>query len=79
MVNSVPAYKCQAVVLSDTVEYSPPARGFILASSGNVKITDTNGNETTLPSMAAGIVHPIQVTKVHSTGTGAVGSVVLVW
>ena len=58
---------------NDTVNLTVPARGLYLAESGDVKVDMINGNTITFSNMAAGIVHPLQVRRVYSTGTTASG------
>ncbi|MCM3444387.1 spike base protein, RCAP_Rcc01079 family [Metabacillus halosaccharovorans] len=51
------------------------SKGFYLGASGNVKVDLASGTTITLNSLAAGVIHPIAVKKVHATGTTATGIV----
>ncbi len=48
-------------------------RGISFATAGALKITTLDGTTTTIPSgaLAAGIIHPITIKRVWSTGTTA--------
>lgn len=46
-------------------------RGLYFGGAGNVKVTMADGGDITLTNITAGIIHPISVTKVHSTATTA--------
>lgn len=52
-------------------------RGVAFATAGAIKVTTANGETLIIPSgaLAAGIVHPVRWTRVHSTGTTASGIV----
>lgn len=57
---------------SDTETITSLYRGVIVGTSGNLVIVDKEGNQTVLPSLVAGIIHPIgEFTKIMSTGHGA--------
>lgn len=47
-------------------------RALILSTDGDVAVTYANGAEDTL-TLVAGVVHPLQVARVRSTGTTATG------
>ena len=47
-------------------------RALLVGADGNVAVVYANGSEDTL-FLAAGIVHPISVARVKSTGTTATG------
>lgn len=53
-----------------------PCRGFIVAVAGNVNVI-AFGDDTAvvLPSMVAGVVHPVAVKRILSTSTTATGIV----
>ena len=62
---------------SDSAELTYVTRGLSFATAGALKVLTMGGNEVTIPSgaLAAGIIHPIRVKKVFSTGTGALNIV----
>lgn len=72
----------QSVTPNDTVNDStaitngkapgdPNPAGFIVGVSGDVAVQYANGEQDTLPAMAAGIVHACQFTHILATGTTA--------
>lgn len=66
-------YATRAVVAtkSDTVNELYP--GFVyVGTSGDVKCTTLDGDDVLFKAIAAGVVHPILVKRVWSTGTDAV-------
>ena len=48
-----------------------PTRGLYVGVSGDVKVDMLDGSTVTLVGLSAGIIHPIQVVRVYSTGTTA--------
>ena len=61
----------RSVTPSDTVDLpGGVTRAVIVGVSGDVSITYANGMEDTL-YLLAGVVHPIQVARIRSTGTTA--------
>ena len=68
--NDTYATRGAAVTASDTVDLDK--QGFLyIGTTGNIKVTTTEGDTLTFNGIAAGIVHPIFVKKVFSTGTTA--------
>lgn len=64
--------------VTDSANRQRVADGVSVAVSGDLRITqvDTSGiptATTTIPSVAAGIVHPYRFNKVFATGTTATG------
>lgn len=53
-----------------------PSRGLIVAVAGNVAVTMANNDRITLPALIAGVIHPVSVKKVHTSGTTATGIIV---
>lgn len=45
--------------------------GLYLGTSGDVAVTMKDGSNVTFKSLAAGVIHPICITKVKATGTTA--------
>lgn len=59
--------------LSDSVDLTNgPARALLVAAEGNVKVNYRTGVTDTV-FLAAGIWHPMAVSRVWSTGTDATG------
>jgi hypothetical protein len=75
-IKSDPADHVALVTPSDTADI-PATRGVSVATAGDMKVTTVGGETVVIPSgaLAAGIVHPIRVTRVWATGTAAVGIV----
>ncbi len=53
---------------STTIE---PTSGIYIGISGDIAVTMKNGNDAIFKSLAAGVIHPLCVTKVKATGTTA--------
>jgi hypothetical protein len=67
-------YRCVAITTDDSTDLvRRPTDGLLVGVSGDVKITDAAGNTTIWPSLAAGIVHPINAVRIFSTDTTATG------
>ena len=63
-----------AVTQSDgTNDPNGPFRGIIIGAAGAIKITTMSGAAVTLPSglLAVGVIHPLRIKRVWSTGTTA--------
>jgi hypothetical protein len=61
----------KAVAPSDSADLpGGVTRGLLVGADGDVAVVYANGLEDTL-FLAAGIVHPIQVVRIKSTGTTA--------
>ncbi len=54
-----------------------PTRGLYVGVSGDVKVVMLDGTTITFTNMAAGVIHPLQVVRVFSTGTAATNIVAL--
>lgn len=64
------------VTKSDSVnDPNGPFRGLLLASSGILRVTMASGQTRDFADgeLASGVIHPMNVKRVHSTGTGAQG------
>ncbi|NUH66495.1 hypothetical protein HTT03_14515 [Sulfitobacter sp. S0837] len=48
-------------------------RGVMVASGGDLAVILRNGDALTLPGLAPGVIYPIRVSRVLSTGTTATG------
>ena len=71
-----PAGRAAAVTPHDTNKIEV-TRGLYCGVSGDVKVTMLNGTALTFTGLAAGVVHPLQVIQVFSTGTTATNIVAL--
>ena len=62
-----------AITPNDSTDLVKLPRGLIVGTAGAVRVTMLSGAVLTLPLLAAGVIHSLQVTRVHSTGTTATG------
>lgn len=76
--DTVPARGAFAITASDSVDLARVTTGVYVGSTGNLKVTMENGDVVTFGSIVAGVVHPLRVKRVWSTGTTA-SSVIGVW
>lgn len=58
---------------NDSVNLIKLTRGLLVGTAGAVRVTMLSGAVITFPTLSAGIIHPLQVVRVHSTGTTATG------
>ena len=65
-----PATDADAITPSDATVLTP-TRGIYCGVSGDVKVTMIDGSAVTFVGLAAGIIHPLQVIMIWSTGTDA--------
>lgn len=64
-----------AVTPNDDADIAMISRGILVGVSGSVQVTMESGDVITIPTLVAGVVHPIRVKRVHATGTTATGIV----
>jgi len=59
----------------DVNDLAHPTVGISFAAAGALKVDTVGGETVTIPSgtLAAGAIHPLRVTRVYATGTGATG------
>lgn len=74
---SAPASHAALVTPNDSTDLANVSRGISFAGAGALKVTLLGGETITIPSgaLAAGGIHPLRITRVWSTGTGATGIV----
>ena len=67
-----PASHAFAITAHDTNDLSYTTRGLYVGVSGDVKV-DTAGGESAVvfTALAAGVLHPLRVTRVYDTDTDA--------
>jgi len=70
-----PAVHAFSVTPNDSVDLTYVTRGLYVGASGDVKVTVHGGEAVTFVDLAAGVIHPLRVTRVWSTGTAATGIV----
>jgi hypothetical protein len=67
-----PAANAAAITPNNGADLAANTRGLYVGVSGDVKVDMvTGGTGITFVSLAAGIVHPLQVKRVYATGTTA--------
>lgn len=66
-----PAARAFAVTPTDATDLSYVTRYLYVGVAGDVKVVTTDGDTITLVGLAAGVLHPIRVKQVWSTGTTA--------
>lgn len=74
----IPALHVALVTPSDSADLTYTSRGVAFAAAGDLKVTTSGGETVVIPSgsLAAGLIHPLMVTRIWSTGTTATGIVV---
>ncbi|MHC4619588.1 MAG: spike base protein, RCAP_Rcc01079 family [Planctomycetota bacterium] len=65
-----------AVTPHDSTNLAKPTRGLYVGVSGDV-VAIIGGTAITFTAMAAGIIHPISVTRVNATNTTATNMVAI--
>jgi len=70
-----PAERAFSITPNDSTDLTVPTRGICLAAAGDLKVTTLGGDTVTFSdgSLAAGVIHPLRVRRVWSTGTTATG------
>ena len=66
---SNPAVGAAAVTPSDSADLTTITRALYVGGAGNVKVDMADGTTVTFTALAVGIVHPLRVRRVYSTGT----------
>ncbi len=71
---TTPAVRAQVLTPSDSTNITGFTRGLMVSTAVDVRVTLTemaDGTHVTLPSLAAGVIHPLRVKRLWATGTGA--------
>lgn len=68
-----PALHVLLVTPSDSTDLTAPSRAISFGTAGALKVTTVGGETVVIPSgaLAAGIMHPLRVARIHSTSTTA--------
>lgn len=61
----------EVVTPSDVTNLTKLSRGLYLGTSGDVAVILQDGSEVTFTNLTSGVMHPIAVGRVKSTGTTA--------
>ena len=70
-----PAESAVEITTSNTAEFAP-TRAVYVGTSGNLRV-DIGGEDITFAGVAAGVAHPLAVTRIYATGTTAADIVAL--
>jgi len=65
-----PAVNAVSVTPSDSTDLDPPARALYIGGTGDIKVDTINGDTATFTAHPVGYM-PVEVKRVHSTGTTA--------
>jgi len=68
---SAPAEGAADITPNDSADLSITTRGIYVGASGDLKVDTAGGDTVTFVDIAAGVIHPIRVQRVYSTGTTA--------
>jgi hypothetical protein len=66
-----PANSAYSITPSDSAELGIYTRGIYVGTSGDLAVMMVSGDIVTFASLSAGVIHPIRVKMVYSTGTTA--------
>jgi hypothetical protein len=66
-----PAYNGFAITPSDDTKLLHITRGIYSGGGGDLNVELANGNRVKLVAILAGVIYPLAIVKVLSTGTGA--------
>lgn len=70
-----PAEHGFSITPNDGAELPDVTRGVYIGTAGDLHVLMSRGDEVTFIGLAAGLVHPLQIRKVFSTGTTALNIV----
>jgi hypothetical protein len=66
-----PAFNGTAITPSDSIDLSITARAVFVGGGGNLRVMLAGGDTVTLNGVIAGMIYPLRVKRVMSTGTSA--------
>lgn len=72
---TAPATRSEVVSPSDSEELATVTRGLYVGQTGNIRLRLLSGDTVTFANMQGGVLYPIRVRQVFSTGTTATGIV----
>jgi hypothetical protein len=64
-----PAAFAAVVTPNDSADLATDARGLLITSSGNIRLTTSGGDDVTIQNIIAPFVLPIRTRRVYATGT----------
>jgi len=68
-----PADHAFDITADDINDLDYVTRGIYVGGSGDLKVDMVGGETVTFLTIAAGVIHPLRVRRVYSTGTTATG------
>jgi hypothetical protein len=69
---TAPVSNAFAITPSNTVDLETVTRGLYVGTAGDVKVDlFESGTAITFKNLSAGVIHPLRVKRVYSTGTSA--------
>jgi hypothetical protein len=71
-----PASSAFPVTPSDSGRFEA-SRGIYVGATGNLRVMMRGGQTVTFNGVVAGVVHPLEVVMVYSTGTTATGIIII--
>lgn len=75
---TVSAHRASTITPSNTTVFEQPTRAIYVGGGGNITVDMTDGGTSVLfVALLAGVIYPLQVTRVYSSGTTATNLVAL--
>lgn len=74
-----PGTRLVSVTCSDTVDLTDIARGLVVKTAGDYPLLLDDDSASVTVYLAAGVVHPLRVKRVYSTGAASTSGVVAVY
>lgn len=75
-----PTRKCAAVTASDTVAITGgPTRGLLVKTAGDYTLLLADNAAAVAINLAAGVIHPLCVTRVNATSAASADGIVGFW
>lgn len=68
---SAPLVAAEAITPSDTQDLAFATRAVYVGTSGTLSVTLVSGDSAVLANAQAGVIYPLRVARVKSTGTSA--------
>jgi len=72
-----PARDAAVVTPSNSVSLTNMAKAFYVGAAGDVAVVTARGSTVVIPAVPAGVIIPLQISRVNVTGTTASGIVAL--
>lgn len=72
-----PATHAANITPDDSADLAYVTRAIVLDAAGKLKVTTMGGETLVTPTLAAGVAHPMRVTRIWATSTTATGIMAL--